>query len=77
MNITGYTPPRTLNPDFFVLIRIVYDQYQCSSGYRDSSTYLGWEMCILSHALFFEHPLRMSLVTTLGNYMIFIFLKLY
>ena len=42
MNITGYTLPRTLKPDFIVLIRIVYDQYQCSSGYRDSSTYLGW-----------------------------------
>ena len=50
MNITSYALPRTLKPDFIVLIRIVYDQYQCSSGYRDSSTYLGQEMCILSHA---------------------------
>ena len=42
MNITGYTLPRTLKLGYSVLMWIVYDQYQCSSGYWDSSTYLGW-----------------------------------
>ena len=50
MNITGYILPRTLKLGLSVLMWIVHDQYQCSSGYWDSSTYLGQEMCILSHA---------------------------
>ena len=40
MNITGYTIPRTLKLGLGVLEWIVYDQYQCPSGYWDSSTYL-------------------------------------
>ena len=50
MNITGFTLLRTLKLGLSLLMWIVYDQYQCSSGYRDSSTYLGQEMFVFSHA---------------------------
>ena len=36
MNIKGYTLTRTLNMGLSVLMWIVYDQYQCFTGYWDS-----------------------------------------